>query len=300
MKLLAAALGVSFAAVTAVAGAGNTTHRPGIHNGVITACVEPATKGNRATSGDLNFLVCLKGARKVSWNVRGPRGLQGVRGLPGPAGPQGPQGPAGPAGAQGAQGPAGPAGPTGPQGPKGDKGDPAPTLLRLSGDFSGTNASVATTLDGVQFGPYPSAAWGGSVAYAGAGGLTLSQITQLGYVMKHSSGDDSPIASPYLRIFLEGGHDVIFDPTECATTVPDEDEFITYDVLAASPSGEFRYDDDACAGTEHLTWAQVLAAHGGETVTEIIITTGFSGGAPLAAILRSVSVNGTEYVFGAP
>ena len=71
MKLLAAAVVVSFAAVTAVAGAGNTTHRPGIHNGVITACVEPPTKGNRATSGDLNFLVCLKGARKVSWNVRG-------------------------------------------------------------------------------------------------------------------------------------------------------------------------------------------------------------------------------------
>ena len=59
-KLLAAAVVVSFAAATAVAGAGNTTHRPGIHNGVITACVEPATKGNRATSGDLNFLVCLK------------------------------------------------------------------------------------------------------------------------------------------------------------------------------------------------------------------------------------------------
>ena len=47
MKLLAAAVVVSFAAVTAVAGAGNTTHRPGIHNGVITACVEPPTKAIR-------------------------------------------------------------------------------------------------------------------------------------------------------------------------------------------------------------------------------------------------------------
>ena len=106
-KLLAAAVVVSFASVSAIAGAGNTTHRPGIHNGVITTCVEPATKGNKATSGDLNFLVCLKGARKISWNVRGPRGL---RGLAGAAGAQGAQGPAGPAGAQGAQGPAGPAG----------------------------------------------------------------------------------------------------------------------------------------------------------------------------------------------
>ena len=95
-KLLAAAAVVSFAAVTAIAGASNTQHRPGIHNGVITTCVEPLTKGNRTTSGDLNFLVCAKGARKVSWNIRGPRG---------------PSGPAGPAGARGAQGPAGPQGP---------------------------------------------------------------------------------------------------------------------------------------------------------------------------------------------
>ena len=103
-KLLALAAVVLFAAVTAIAGATNTQHRPGIHNGVITTCVEPPTKGNRTTSGDLNFLVCLKGARKVSWNIRGPRGLSGpegpagARGAQGPAGPQGPQGPAGPAG----------------------------------------------------------------------------------------------------------------------------------------------------------------------------------------------------------
>ena len=103
-KLLAAAAAVSFAAVTAIAGATNTTHRPGIHNGVITTCVEPLTKGNRTTSGDLNFLVCAKGARKVSWNIRGPRGPAG------PAGPAGARGAQGPAGPQGAQGPAGPAG----------------------------------------------------------------------------------------------------------------------------------------------------------------------------------------------
>ena len=100
-KLLALAAVVLFAAVTAIAGATNTQHRPGIHNGVITTCVEPPTRGNRTTSGDLNFLVCLKGARKVSWNIRGPRGPAGpagARGAQGPAGPQGPQGPAGPAG----------------------------------------------------------------------------------------------------------------------------------------------------------------------------------------------------------
>ena len=105
-KLLAAAGVVMFATVATIAGAGNT-QQPGVRNGVITACIEPPTKGNRATSGDLNVLVCLKGARRISWNIRGPRGL---------AGPKGAQGPAGPAGAQGAQGPAGPAGPAGGQG----------------------------------------------------------------------------------------------------------------------------------------------------------------------------------------
>ena len=118
-KLLAAAVVVSFASVTAIAGAGNTTHRPGVHNGVVTACFEPPTKGNRATSGDLNVLVCLKGARKISWNIRGPRGL---RGLPGPAGARGVQGPAGPAGARGATGPAGPAGARGATGATGATG----------------------------------------------------------------------------------------------------------------------------------------------------------------------------------
>ena len=78
-KLLAAAGVVMFATVATIAGAGNT-QQPGVRNGVITACVEPPTKGNRATSGDLNVLVCLKGARRISWNIRGPRGLPGAKG----------------------------------------------------------------------------------------------------------------------------------------------------------------------------------------------------------------------------
>src|SRR3954453_4290652 len=109
-KLLAVAAVLVFAVVATVAGARNNATPPGIHNGVITACVEPPTKGNRATSGDLNFLVCLKGARHVSWNIRGRPGVRGRQGAQGPAGTQGAVGPAGP---QGAAGPAGPAGPAG-------------------------------------------------------------------------------------------------------------------------------------------------------------------------------------------
>jgi hypothetical protein len=170
-------------------------------------------------------------------------------------------------------------------------------MLRLSGNFSGSNATVATTLDGIQFGPYPDGgAAGGSVIYTGANGLTLAQITQLSFTVMHSSANGSAIASPYLRVFLNNNaDDVIFDPTACATTVPTESVFHTYEVT----TGNVRYDDDPCVGAQQ-PWATVVAAHGTEVVSRIAVTTGFTGGNTLAAILRSLKVNGTAFVFGAP
>ena len=171
-------------------------------------------------------------------------------------------------------------------------------MLRLKGDFAGTNASVATTLDGVQFGPYANGGTaGGSVAFTGVDGLTLADIDQLSYTVKHSSADDNSIAAPYLRIFLTSGKDVIFDATKCATVVPAEDVFNTYEVVGA----DVRYDDDSCDGVapDQQAWAAVVAAQGSEVVSGIKVTTGFTGGATLSALLRSIKVNGTEYVFGA-
>jgi hypothetical protein len=244
-------------------------------------CVELG--GSKETKRDVKFRnssSCKAGEQKIAL----PRGLRGPRG---PAGQQGP---------------AGPAGPAGPQGPKGDTGPPgapAPGLVHLSGPFSGGNATVATSLDGVQFGPYPDGgAAGGSVIYAGANGLTLAQITQLSFTIKHSSADANAFASPYLRIFLNGNaDDVIFDPTQCSTVVPTESVFHTYEVT----TGDVRYDDDPCAGpVGQQPWADVVAAHGSEVVSAIRVTTGFTGGDTLAAILRSLKVNGTDFVFGAP
>jgi hypothetical protein len=177
-------------------------------------------------------------------------------------------------------------------------------MLRLSGAYSGGNATVATTLDGVQFGPYPDGgAAGGSVIYTGANGLTLAQITQLSFAIMHSSADLNAFASPYLRIFLNNNtDDVIFDPTQCATTVPTENVFHTYEVT----TGDVRYDNDGCDGglpppsTFQEPWATVVAAHGTEVVSGIRVTTGFTGGDTLAAILRSLKVNGSDFVFGAP
>jgi hypothetical protein len=248
------------------------------------------THGNKQTLGDLKLANCHKGFKPIAWNIRGPRGLRGVSSV----GKQGPPGPAGPAGAQGPQGAQGI---QGAQGPKGDKGDKA-TLQRLTGDFSGTNATVATSLDGVQFGPYPDGgAWGGSVLYTGANGLTLGDINQLSYVIEHSSQNDSPIAAPYLRIFLNSdSDDVIFDPTKCATVVPPEDQFNTFEVT----TGDVRYDDDSCDGSPpgQQPWATVKAAHSTEVISGIYVTAGFAGGIPLAAILRTLSVNGHAFTFG--
>jgi hypothetical protein len=211
-------------------------------------------------------------------------------------GKQGAKGAPGAKGATGATGAPGANGATGPPGPKGDPGTPAPTLQRLSAPFSGTNASVATSLDGVQFGPYSSGgAWGGSVRYDGADGLRLDQITQLSYNVMYSAADTPLDGEAYLRIFLNNdNNDVIFDPTQCETFVPAKNVFTTFEVVGSS---SVRYDDDSCVGGDQ-TWTSILANHGSETVSGIYVTTGFTSGSDLTALLRSLSVNGHTFTFG--
>ena len=73
--------------------------------------------------------------------------------------------------------------------------------------------------------------------------------------------------------------------------------FNTYEVVGNS----VRYDDDSCDGVapDQQPWATVVAAHGTEVITGIGVTAGFAGGKPLAAILRTLKVNGTTFTFGA-
>ncbi len=191
-------------------------------------------------------------------------------------------------------------GPQGPQGLQGPPGTPAATLLRLSGDFAGTNASVATSLDGVQFGPYTDGgAAGGSVFYGGANGLTLGDIDQLRYTVTYSTADDTAIGRRTCASSWTADDDprrASSTPTECATAVPTEDEFHTYEVTA----GDVRYDDDGCDGVPpaQQPWATVQAAHAAEVISGIYVTTGFAGGAELAALLRTLTVNGEAFTFG--
>ena len=150
----------------------------------------------------------------------------------------------------------------------------------------------------MQFGPYSNGgAWGGSVRYDGANGLTLNEITQLSYTAMYSAADTAPIGEAYLRIFLNGDNDdVIFDATQCATTVPAKNVFNTFEVTAS----DVRYDDDSCDGVapDQQSWSDVVAAHGSDVISGIYVTTGFTGGADLTALLRSLSVNGDSFVFG--
>lgn len=170
----------------------------------------------------------------------------------------------------------------------------------LSGDFAATNPSVTKVADGVAFGVYANGGLtGGSLFYSGANGLTLADITALEFTETHNSSDDSPIASPYLRVFLNGDtDDVIFDPTECATTVPAENVANHYDVV----TGDVRYDDDSCDGVppDQQAWADVVAAHGTDVVSGIYITSGFAGGLDLSALVADLTVNDDTFLFNVP
>lgn len=173
-------------------------------------------------------------------------------------------------------------------------------VTSLSGDFAASNPSVSLVADGAAFGPYANGgAAGGSVLYTGANGLTLADITSLAYTVTHNSTDDSLISAPYLRVFLGNDlHDVIFDPTRCATVVPDENTANHYDVT----SGDVRYDDDSCDGVapDQQPWGAVVGTHGDEIISGIYVSAGFAGGQDLSALLADLTVNGDTFVFGAP
>lgn len=110
-------------------------------------------------------------------------------------------------------------------------------MTSLTGAFAATNPSVTLTPDGVHFGVYPDASTGGSLAYFGADGLTLAQLTDLSYRFTYKANGEPPhyTAAPYLRIYTDGPDarplvdddgdgnpandqtDVILDPSNCAT-----------------------------------------------------------------------------------
>jgi hypothetical protein len=205
---------------------------------------------------------------------------------------------------QGAAGLAGPAGARGAQGPQGPKGDPAETrVTALPGaGFSATNPTVSMTPDGVEFGPYADGgAAGGSLRYDGLNGQPLSAVKSLMYVARYTATAGGG-GVPYLRVLLEPNpanpgndpHRAIFSPN---TQAPDPDTaegpFHTW----VATSGSWRYDDDAGTGPD-IPFAQLIQGHGPEIISGIVVTTGFSAGTELNALMLSFEVNGQEFDLG--
>jgi hypothetical protein len=173
------------------------------------------------------------------------------------------------------------------------------SVTALSGPFGITNGTVSLTPDGVEFGPYANGgAAGGSVCYSGMNGDTLSDVENLAYYIRYvSDGDTGGVGVPYLRVFTDNGsdpdHSSIFSPN---TQAPDPDvaEGPFHEWVATS--GSWRYDDDAGNGPD-MPYADLIADHGTETITNICVTTGNTAGTDLAALLRWLEINGERFVF---
>jgi hypothetical protein len=174
---------------------------------------------------------------------------------------------------------------------------------QLSGDFQGTNPSVASTNDGVQFGPYfDGGTTGGSLYYGGFNGRMLGEISALSYVARYNTDNDTTLGVPYLRVFLEDQdadgfeEDVIFSPnTQPAPQAVVENVDNAYDVVA----GTVRYDDDPGAGADSA-WATIQTAHASEVITGIYVSAGFSAGDNLSVLLTHLGVNADDFCFNCP
>ena len=206
-------------------------------------------------------------------------------------------------------------------GDPGDPGDPGAakvTELPSSG-FAATNPTVSMTPDGIEFGPYADGgAAGGSVYFSALNGATLNDVESLIYTARFTSDTDTGgVGVPYLSIFLEGDTvDAIFSPNTQPDADIDEGEFNEW----VATSGVWRYDDDCgdgfldststdgsgCTGTgtpspygvNGAPYSQIQADHGTEVVSGIYLSTGFTAGTNLAALLREWEINETTYQFG--
>jgi hypothetical protein len=150
-------------------------------------------------------------------------------------------------------------------------------------------------------GPYvDGGAAGGSLEYDGLNGHKLSDITSLFYTARYSTLDNTDVAAPYLRIFLnpdangDAQDDVIFSPNTQPTKDTAEDVFHQWVVT----DGTVRFDDDAGTGAD-VAWADFIKDHGNDEIVGIYVTTGWSAGTSLTSTTRTLGVNGTIFRFGA-
>jgi hypothetical protein len=168
--------------------------------------------------------------------------------------------------------------------------------------FEATNPTVSNTNDGVEFGPYANGGTsGGSLCTSRLSGKPLSAVKHLAYEARYTSdGDTGGVGAPYLRVFLENdAHDAIFSPnTQPSDPDTQEGPFHTW----VATAGVWRYDDDGGAGGQYglsgAPFSQVVNDHGTDVISSICVTTGFSAGTNLNALLRSFELNSKKFEFG--
>lgn len=170
-------------------------------------------------------------------------------------------------------------------------------VKNLNGAFTATNGTVTMTPDGVNFGPYADGgATGGSLVYNGLNGQPLSAVKNLVFYARYVANNDTGgVGVPFLRIFLnDNADDAIFSPN---TQQPNPD-------IAQGPfhewvatSGSWRFNDDA-GNNPDITYAALLAAHGNEPISRIVLTVGFTNGTNLQSLLRWTQINGKTFTFG--
>jgi hypothetical protein len=222
-------------------------------------------------------------------------------------------------GANGATGPAGPKGATGAQGPAGPKGDAGPssipTVTRVTSltsgpwkgdqgvDGAGTAPPAPSLKPGVaQLGPYTAGNQYSRVVFDGFSGKTLADLSTIRYSASYTQSPDARSELPYLRVTTADGKHIVFTPnTQVGSSSEESGRPETYDVLA----GSVRYDDDAGADpASDVSWDKLIAAHGTEKITTVLVGNGdgaSSAGATGFVNTVTLGVGGatpTTYDFG--
>ena len=117
-----------------------------------------------------------------------------------------------------------------------------------------------------------------------------------------ATNDTGGVGVPYLRVFLEPNpadpdndpDRAIFSPN---TQAPDPDmaegPFHTW----VATSGSWRYDDDPGNGPD-MPFADLIPGPRRRNHSGIFVTTGFTAGPDLNALMLSFEVNGQEFDFG--
>jgi hypothetical protein len=188
-------------------------------------------------------------------------------------------------------------GATGPMGPKGDKGNPGPagrdaftyvTSLGGAQDAWQTRESAdcqtvaapgqnpLARLDGhLVLGEF---ADGNALARAALrvpSGMQLRDIDALSYNERATGGTNGHNA-PYVKLVTEdstgGNHAVLYSPNTQPGGPGSTEEWRRHNITR----GTVRYDDDA-GNKPDITWAQMIAAHGDDTVTELRLQAGCAG-----------------------